>query len=58
MPLLLIGGPIGKFVVGLEGTELLLTGFDGNGPRVVGGDVGTGVVAADFSADPPDPLLR
>ena len=50
---MLIGGPIGKFVVGLEGTELL-TGFVGNGPSVVGGDVGTGVVLAD----PPDPLLR
>lgn len=54
---MLIGGPMGKLVVGLDGAELL-TVFVGNGPSVIGGEVGTGVVAADFSADPPDPLLR
>ncbi len=50
------GTPIGRFVVGLEGTELLVAVvLVGNGPRVVGGVAGVVVVAVPevFSVDPP-----
>jgi hypothetical protein len=49
------GTPIGRFVVGLEGTELLVTPLAGNGPREVGGEAGVIVVPDPevFSVDPP-----
>ena len=49
------GTPIGRLVVGLEGTELLVTVLAGKGPRVVGGEAGVVVVPVPevFSVDPP-----
>ena len=54
------GTPIGRFVVGLEGTELLVTVLVGKGPRVVGGEAGVVVVPVPevFSVDPPIELLK
>ncbi len=47
------GTPIGRFVVGLEGTELLVTLLAGNGPREVNGEAGNVPDPEVFSVDPP-----
>jgi hypothetical protein len=54
VPPLVAGGPMGRLVVGLDGTEFEVGfGFGGKGPRDVGG-FGLGPdVPPDFSVDPP-----
>ena len=48
------GGPMGRFVVGLDGTEFDVGfGFGGKGPSDVGGLGFVPDVPPDFSVDPP-----